>query len=428
MAKKAARRRPPKPFNPLAPQYKSQKGFNKAVRVQAKQQIAPGLQDIKQRQTEASGAHTTRNQELMGWYGNQQTGLQAAQDRLQGAMQGLLQTSGLEFQGGTDALAGALRKSQDANAAEAAKLGGVAPNQNEDYLKASAAYGTADQAGLLGDIAGGIGRSAANLGIGGIAGRTAGENEQRRYQTINDELTNERSALRAQLPGIQSQVRSQLSSNELARAGQAFQQNLARDQFGLDTAQFGETKHMNAFQRKLARRQQRETERGARVQEGQNEQQIRNQAAVDVAQVNNQRAQIQADIRNASTKQEQDMAKARADRFNNGVDILSNFLDPKAYIKGGKLNNKAYENSIKGRFGEVYHRIQAVTGMSEHEALLVMRTAANPGWAKHANDLLRKLKNKKTAQKVKSHTHPLKPGSRPTPPNKLPGLSGSFPG
>jgi hypothetical protein len=428
MAALRPRRKPaPKPqrFDPLAPQFKYQKGFNKAVRQQANSQVAPALGDVNQRIGEAQGAHTTRNSELQGWYGYAANTGQAANNALGDRMQSIL--GSLQTQGGAsgDALSAALRQSMDQTAPQAAALGVQGPQTDPAYADALRAYQGENNLSLVGDIGSGLQRAAADQGILGITGREAADAESRRAQSTMSDLTKERTGIKQQIPGIRSQIAEQLRNQELARAGQVFQQNLAQSQFGLDKKQFGlskaqfrQTKKEAKFQHGLANKQFGEDVRHNQVGEAQNQQQIANQYSVDMANVATQNAQLQQNIDKAQTAQDKEVATAHAKAFNNGISAVQAWLKPEKFEmkKSGETRNKVYKRKFNDGLDMLVHQTSLPIGL----ALKVM--AAFPPFRKEANKRLIKLRN----DRLKKKLQPV-PGKVKTP-DQLPGLTGGFPG
>src|SRR4051794_26599556 len=142
-----------KRFNPLAPSFKYQSGFDRAVKQRANQQLAPARQDVSHRMSDTRGAHKTRAGELQGWYGFAERAGTTANNTLNTQLQSLLGTvrgSGVE---GSDALAAAIRQSQSGTDERAKALGVASPDDSGQYSDALRAYSDAGTSGLAGDMA-----------------------------------------------------------------------------------------------------------------------------------------------------------------------------------------------------------------------------------------------------------------------------------
>jgi hypothetical protein len=362
-------------YDPLAPSFKYQRGYKRAVKRRAQSQIDPLLGEVNTEGREAAGAHNTRAQELTGWYNHAGQEAKAGFDRLQQATQGLL-GSASGYQGDAQgALASALRQQQGDATTEAAKLGVSAPAQQPGLLESLQATGSGNQLGLTGDIAGLLGRSSADIGITGLRGAEAGQQEGDRYRAITDELTKRRRDIMGTLPGLREQARGAIDQEELGKAGQRFQQGLARDQFGLqedqfglDKQRFGEEKKTGRAQRKLARQQFGEDVRSHKVGERQQDEQL----GISHDQVANERERIRQEGINAVAKGIADDSEAKAKSFNAGVESLQAFLKPS---KAETRKNGSIKSTYKRSFDDAFDSLTMELGLSPGMAYRVLRTA-----------------------------------------------------
>jgi hypothetical protein len=405
MARKRAKL---KRYDPLAPSFKYQRGYKRAIKRRAQSQIDPLLGEVNTEGREAAGAHNTRAQELTGWYNHAGDAAKAGFDRLQQATKGLL-GSASGYQGDAQgALASALRQQQGDAQSEAAKLGVSAPAQQPGLLESLQATGSGNQLGLTGDIAGLLGRSSADIGITGLRGVEAGQQEGDRYRAITDELTKRRRDIMGTLPGLREQARGAIDQEELGKAGQRFQQGLARDQFGLqedqfglDKQRFGEEKKTGKAQRKLARLQFGEDVRSHKVGERQQDEQL----GISHDQVANERQRIHNELVTAIDQTEKDNAVAKAKAFNSGVEALQSFLKP---TKAETRKNGSIKSTYKRSFADAYDTLTYQLGMSPNEALRVLRTAKQ--FRKKANNkLLRRKISKGTPGYEDPHAHKGRP-------------------
>jgi hypothetical protein len=420
-ARRRARRARPRlkpaqqPYDPLAPSYKTQGDFNRAVKQGARAQVQPDLDTIASEGREAAGAHTQRGTDITNWYGHAQQAAQAGFDRLSEATKGILGTL-QGYQGDAQAgLSAALRQQSEAANAEAAKLGVAGPATDPNIARTAAAYGGGNAIGLTGDIAAVLGRGAADIGIRGIEGREANTAETGRYTGITDELRNRRRDVMGRVPALRAQLRSQYGQEELGRAGQAFQQGLANKQFG-ETVRSNKAGEKNAGrQTKLAESQFGETKRSNLVTEGQRQTEL----GISQQQADTERRRIQAEIRTAKDPQEKADLEARAKRWDSGVQILQqalaqtdNDVIKKDFDDGTsgvdiKATNKRIKARLKGQFDAIHARIMATTGMGPGEAYRVMMTSNDQGWVSHARKKLQQLKNDRALEGI--HKNPDQP-------------------
>lgn len=397
---KRPRKRKAPAYNPVSPQYGTQPEFDAGVRNRAQSQLDPVLQDISQRRSEADRAHGQRQQEMQGWYNFQNQALQAGQGDLQKSMEGLLKSSGVMGADAQNALQGAMNKQTADQQAQATAMGGSAQVADPSVAQALAAYGTSNQAGLAGQLAGIVGRGGAQVGIGGIAGREAGQAEDRRYQGSLDSLTGERTNAMGRLPGLLEEARAAIGGEEMQRRqqrfaerGQRFQEGLAGDQFGLSVRQQKETERTGRTQRGLARREQGETERSNRAQEGL----AGGRMEIDWAQVDNTRRQLANEAGQAGSQQEVDVAKAKAEQFNSGISILNEFFSPTKDEQGKKRLRKSYQSRTDHGYDELLDRIMSTTGMGPVLARKVLMTAPNDRWRKRARREVTQIADRRRA-------------------------------
>jgi hypothetical protein len=431
MAKLAQKKVKPKPYNPLASPYKTQTDFDNAVRNTARGQIDPQLGEIGYQTGQADSAHANRNREMQGWYQAESDAARAGADSLAGANQGILtslQGQGQDVQAG---MAAALRAQQEAANAEAAKLGGTARTIDPNLLTAIAGYGGAGNMALGGDIASANARASADIGIAGTGAREAAQAEQRRYQGVQQGFNDQRRSLFAELPGLMEQARQNLTTTELGRAGQAFQQGLATDQFGLSQRAQTDAERNSARSRSSSRAQ----DKLAQDQFGLSKKQLAEQKRAQLVSETQRDTELGISQENADTQRAQviaaagndaDIAKAKGQQFDSGLKILQGVLgqtkndiiyrkDPNSKAPTKEVDVKATQKRIeartRGKFDQTLQSIMAATGMGEGTALRVMMAGSNTGWAKNAADRLNKLKK---ARKAEKNAAPYGPDQFPT--------------
>lgn len=364
-----------KPFDPSKPSFKTEKQFRKAVKNRAKAQVQPLLQDIKQRKGEAVSANRARESDIDKYYGYDLGARQSAYDKINTALNGLITGNAGLTEASRDALAAALRGSAGRENEQAALLG-AAPTQNpEAAIRAAGAMGDVSTLGTLGNVEAFRGEAARGIGASGIAHREAGETEGARFNAIMKALAKERTDVRSRLPGIREDVRQTMLGEESQRAAQGFQQELASDQFDFQKKESGRNfrlqKRGQKFQEDLAERQQTETERANKAGE-----------RINMAGVRNERARIKQEVDNAGDDTTREEAKARGERFNAGIEILTSWFKPTKQEtgKGGRMGpqkQQAYEQRLVHGYSEMLQQLMASTGMGPLEARQVILAAAD---------------------------------------------------
>ena len=375
MSKKKGRKR----FDPTAESgYPSRKAFNRQVRQRAMGQIRPTLQDIAQRRREARGAHDTRVGELGGWYGADQTARQAAFDQTNTALNDILTRTDVMGDAGAGALDAALRRSNELASAEAANLGVSNPGVDPAYAQALGAYGQAGQMGLAGNVAGYIKGAGADLALSGQEQKEAGLREGRRFDSIVKGLSKERTDVRSRLPELIKAARSEMIAEQLGIK----QQELAE-------SQFGETKRSNKANENLAQQQQNLAE----DQFGETQKQNKRQYRLNKQDVALRKQELNQAVKEAKGTDNEEKAKAAAERFDRGVEWVNGYLAPTDQDKGpgGKFRDDLYRANRS--FEEAYTLLKRQFGMGELEALRVLMASPSSGWRGRAERTYHSVKD-----------------------------------
>jgi hypothetical protein len=381
------------PYDPLKNPYRTNAQFQGAINRTADSQLQPRLDDVSRRQTLEESTHTGRNQDIAGLYN---TGTQARKDALTAAstaLNGLITSNSSLDEGTRQAMNAALRASSDTANKAAGELG-VAPvtdNQAKGYQDAVRARTDLGGIGLTGEYSSVLGSLAHDIGTSEVGRREATTNEDARWDSVLRDLTNERTQLKDELPGLREQARQNLTATELTRTGQSEQQRLGRSQeqlankqFGLTKNQFGEQKKMDKFQRTLSRRQQAEVERGGRrqarqtaAQQAETERSNRANESINVEQIATQRAQIMADAQGATDKATQDELKSKAKRFDKGVEIITDFFKPTKLETGKKNIRKGYNARVTNGYDAMVAQLKSATGAGDIEVRQMILAAVN---------------------------------------------------
>lgn len=385
----------PKPYDPLAPSFKYQKGFNKAVKRRARAQVQPLLQDVGQRRREAVSANTEREADIGGMYGAERAARTAGNTQLKDALTGLMSSMGGMGTEVQNAMQAALGQSQAREQEAAAQLGVVAPGQDPSYLAALAAGTTGNKMGLGGDMATALTRGAANLGISGVGERNALENEDRRYQGIISGLDQERTDIRSRLPGIMETMRGAIGQEEMGKLVTGEQMDLARDQFG-------EIKRGNRFNERMTRRQHRLAKEQFGETKKQNKasrQDAKARLKLDEGTLQLQRDQLEIEKTGAVDEAGKKAAENKAKQFDSAVEWLTGFLAPgdqdKVLADPEDPSSKMVTRPdyLKTRsFDEAYEQLRARYGLGPLMALGVLASAPIPRWRERSAELRKRIK------------------------------------
>jgi hypothetical protein len=391
MAKrKTKRKKKPKPYDPMASQYRTERQFDRAVRRRAEGQLQPLLDDIGSQRTDQESRHTGRMADIDKWANFGLGASRESYDRVNQALNNLITTNAGLSTASQQALAGALRSGAGREAQEAANLGVSGLVDPEAAIRAGQAMSDLSTLGTLGGLEAIRGESARGIGIAGITGREMAGNEGNRYQAILEGLDKEEGDIRARLPGLIAETRSSMSAEELAKAGQRFQQGLAGKEFGLK-------ERGQKFQERLSRRQQTEQERSNRAGESLQQQTIN----IDSQRVENERRNMEQQIAAATDETQAAELQARADRFNAGIDILTEWFKPTKQETGKKRLRKSYTQRVTHGYEAMVRKLMASTGMGDIEARRVILAATDSStdwgarWVNRARQEINDIKRRR---------------------------------
>lgn len=391
------------PFRVLKSPYRTNADFNAAVDATAQHAIQPDLDEWERNRGIETQRHTGRAQDITSLYDTGSTARQNALTAASGALNNLITlNSGLS--GATrDAMAAALRAGTDRENAVAQELGTAAlPGNAQKYQDATQAKIDTGGIGLTGDFSGILGGLARDVGINEVGRGEASRNEESRWNDIMDALSGERRQIMGRLPGERETARQNLMQTELARQAQGTQQNLAERQFGEQVTQ-------DKAQRALSRRQQAEAERQGRRQARQENRQATETERSNRANESINRDQIAA-TREANRRQAaaagndatRKELEAKAQRFDQGVKLISDYMTPTKQESGKKRIKKSYENRVTNGYDEMIFQLRSATGAGPIEVRRMILAAVNPStpWGKRwVNRANKEITSFKDAQK-----------------------------
>jgi len=372
MAKRLSRKKS-KPFNPYQSPFKTQRGFEHAVNLEAGMGYKPQLSDLSNQGRQEDRAHTARAGEIESLYNSYGNELQQAYDRTTGALNNLVAQS----QGASSADQAALRAALSAGQGQQDQLAqrvGAQPSGVPSNAGASAtllpAWGTAEanRTALGSNVAGLISDAAQRRTLPALGKIRSSEDESRRHFGVRSKLSDARSSILSQVPGLRLQARKSLLSD--AREGQnvAFQQELAAKQFGLSEKQFGLDVRKQAHQE-----------------------------SVDRTQLDQAQQQIDNAVAQGADGGTVDQMKAHADALKSGYDYADSLfkgrpeIDPTKKKGQRKRQSKlqkqwdASHNSGMTMPSDLWHALRTRFGLSDHDATVIVNSVQFPNfkaWAK----------------------------------------------
>jgi hypothetical protein len=409
------------PFDPLKNPYRTNAQFDAAVESQVQAQLNQLLTAHADTRSDAESAHTGRTGHITDMYNTGSQARQAALDRTIGALNNLTTlNSGLS--GATrDAMAAALRGSQATADQVAAQLGVAStPGQGQAYQDATQAAIDLAGIGSAGNYAGLVGGLARDVGINEVSRGEATRAENSRWDALLADLNEEKEGIMGQAAGFRDTARNNLMTQSLAQSAQAEQQRLGRAQHDLNEDQFGEQKVQNREQRRIARRQQAEAERqgrrGARSDNrAQTETERANRAneAINAAQVEAQIQQYRDQADQEADAVEGEKLKAKAQRWENGVKIISDYFKPTKGETGKSGKTKStYAARVTHGYDAMVQQLQAATGAGEIEVRQMILAAVNSGtpygkrWTDRARREIQRIKNSRIKTTPKDPRNP----------------------
>lgn len=237
------------PFNPLQTPYKTYGDFERAARALAYQQYGPQMEDLRSQINEATSANQGRREDISRYTAGLTNNLTKSFDDTNRALQGLLSTYTGGNQAAQQSLAAILAASDQAGVNRAQGAGVPAPGTGSAQVNASAnSLPNAGGNTLAQIFASQIAAASQRQSLGSLMARESYDQEAARFRNVMGGLQNQRTSLSSQIPQYRQNARQELWQQALAGQNQGFQQDLARDQFGL-------AKQNQKFQQNLANKQ-----------------------------------------------------------------------------------------------------------------------------------------------------------------------------
>lgn len=362
MAKNPASRNPLKkkgkknePYRPLAPSFETQSEFDKAAEARARSQYQPQAQEINRLGREERGRHKTRGKEIKGWskyYGNT---LQSAFKDTKNALNDLMVASSGTDESTRATLAAALRAQDQQADSRAASLGVDFPESR--VPDGAAAYAKGTQGGLLQALAALTTGAASRQTLAPVLRGEMMRSEAGRTSAITRDLAGQRKDLVNRIPSFREAARSELSQEEVNKRNLRFQQGLARREFNLKAAQTGEQN------------------RQFWAQLGLEKEKFEHAKDVDFASLANQQRELDIRAQQAQGTGNAENAKLEAERYNHGVEILTNYLTPT------KREDKKGLDIFKSRDPmELYNMLKKRANLPPAEAMRLVNSVQQNGW------------------------------------------------
>jgi hypothetical protein len=177
--------------------------------------------------------------------------------------------------------------------------------------------------------------------------------EARRNSAITKDLASQRKDLVARLPSLREGARAELSQEEVNKRNLRFQQGLARREFNLKAAQTGEQNRQ--FWAQLGLEQSK----------------FEHAKDVDFQTLAQQQQQLDQAAQEGGGKD----AELKAERFNNGVEILTSYMTP------SKREEKKGTNIYQSRSPlELYNMLKKRANLPPAEAIRLVRSIQHSGF------------------------------------------------
>jgi hypothetical protein len=211
-------------------------------------------------------------------------------------------------------LAAALERSRAADRAQATTVGGPVQDGEATDVMANV-YGT-QQAGrqnLASTFGALTAQAQGRIGVGQLGRLRAVESERERMQGNVNELRRQRLDVFRQRPMLREQARKAIMDEEIAKASERAKENIARGELGVSRGQLGVQRGQLALG---------QAELGERARE------FGLTLKMDKKQLRLDRDKLNADIAAATTQSESDIAQARKDAWESGVEYMTN-IKPK---------------------------------------------------------------------------------------------------
>lgn len=365
------RRRRQAPFSPFE-SYGNVGEFEDALERRLRGQVDPLLGNITEQERREQGRHERRQSDLSNWYGAQAQQLGQAFSDTERALNNLIASRNSAGGQSQAALAAALRSTQSDQNALAQMLGAPPPpsDVDENVLGAAAAIDQAQNTGLTGQAVARVSAAGERRNIAPTGMLRASEGEARRYGGVQQEIDRARREIQDRVPSIREELRQRMIQDALQAGNLQFQQNLARDEFGLQEEQAAAERQNMRFQQRLALQQL-----------GLDERRLAHQQNIDLAQLDLQAQEIQAAIEAAGSDDERADAEARGEAFARGADWLNSFLQRargetrdrnRAREEGRPLYNRRPE--------EAYRVLTKRFGLSRRDAVRLIHSVADGRW------------------------------------------------
>jgi hypothetical protein len=378
----------PKPFDPWGPRYKTTTDFESAVKKISATQYQPQLEDIWRERGSEQRASAYRNQQLGQWYGAYGQELSKAFQDTNAALQNLMATRAAGAGAAQGTLNAALRRTGEQTAQEAGVIGGTPtppptmPTPEQAGAMQAAYGGQEAQQGALAQTLGGmISESAKNQALAGTGLISAGREERGRLAGLLRNLTEREQTVRNTIPGLVESTRASLLQQALQAASARHDARMAEKEFGLKQRAETQNEAIARGELGLKTRAQTFTEKQGRSQQRLEREKLTHTENLDEAQLQIQRDKLAADIQKTTGTDAADLAKLRAQRWDNGVAYLNNVVAQGKHERQKDFNARV--NS--GHFAQdIYRTLVGQYRMDEDEALHLMRAAQIEGvrqWA-----------------------------------------------
>lgn len=352
-------------YNALNSPYGSQKSFEKGVEQNAKSQYQPELDQLSSEQTGEQGLHEQRQSDNVNIYKQYSEQAQQAYEKARSTMSEIAARQNSSTAAGQQALQAALSNTGVSG------LGAV-PNQSQ-FMGEAAGLGNAGSQTLAGEQTGLTGEMSKDLAVPGAGLAEATGTEQTRSNAALAKIGNERQKVLANVPNVIAKTRTEMGKQEQEREANKLQAQIANKKLGFEKGEKLEAaKEKNQLVRSAAQEKNEATAAAHREAAG-----IRNEA------VEAHKKELDEKIAAAKDAKAQALAKLAAERYNNGLAVMTSYLkeNPKTEYRPGSLPaGQAPEPGkieYKRNAQDLYNKLTKQANLTAPEAFRIMGSSGN---------------------------------------------------
>lgn len=404
------------PYNPLNSPYGSEGQFEEGVRRQAKTEYDPKLAENSGEEADEKALTAQRQGDNVNIYNQYSQQAQASLAQAKTAMAEVAARQNSSTAAGQQALQAALSNTG---------VAGVSAVPNQDaFMNEAAGLGNEGSQTLAGEQTAGIDELAKDAALVPGAGlEEASNTEQQRDTGVLSKLSGERQKIIGEVPNFEAKARNELTKNEQERQANKLQNQLAQSKLGLENKTQNQGTALKKTELKV-NTGLKEGELAQKTKEGNdadrlNTEKLAQEAGLESEKLVTEKEKIRAEIGKAKTAEQKAAAEIAGKRFDNGLQLMTNYLKPKnAYeYKAGETPEAIETAREKGgvpyqrNAQDLYNILTQQGNLTAPEAFRIMRSSGNGYVEQFANRHEKIYNNANKARNVetKIKAHPITP-------------------